>query len=107
MKIYIVIVKTHIKLCAIIICGGVGGSQQYPQGIQEKYNSFSSRNPITEKGKELEFPEGAGGGKGEPGVPPSGSALGKQKNFPDFSSVGRAFDCSCLSDIKMSSVRFR
>ena len=77
----------------------MGGSQQYPQGIQEKYNSFSSRNPITEKGKELEFPEGAGGGKGyrghevastlrreaplrEPGVPPSGSALGKQKIFP-------------------------
>ena len=61
--------------------------QKYPPGIQESYNSFSSRNPITEKGKELEYPEGAGGGKGyrghevastlrreaslrEPGVPP-------------------------------------
>ena len=44
--------------------------QQYPPGTQEKYNRFSSKNPITEKGKELEYPEGAGGGKGEPGVPP-------------------------------------
>ena len=61
--------------------------QHVPPGIQENYNSFSSENPITEKGKELEFPEGAGGGKGyrghevastlrreaplrEPGVPP-------------------------------------
>jgi len=44
--------------------------QQYPPGTQENYNSFSSRNHITEKGKEPEFPEGAGGGKGEPGVPP-------------------------------------
>jgi len=61
--------------------------QRYPPGAQKNYNRFSSRNPITEKGKELEFPEGAGGGKGyrghevastlrreaslrEPGVPP-------------------------------------
>jgi len=61
--------------------------QQYPPGTQKNYNSFSSRNPITEKSKELEYPEGAGGGKGyrghfvastlrreaplrEPGVPP-------------------------------------
>ena len=45
--------------------------KQYPPGTQKNYNSFSSRNPITEKGKELEYPEGAGGGKGEPGVPPT------------------------------------
>ena len=45
--------------------------KQYPPGTQENYNSFSSRNPITGKGKELECPEGAGGGKGEPGVPPA------------------------------------
>ena len=45
-------------------------TQQYPPGTQENYNSFSSRNPITEKGKELEYPEGAGGGKGEPGGSP-------------------------------------
>jgi DNA mismatch repair protein MutS len=61
--------------------------QQYPEGTQKNYNSFSPRNPITEKGKEFEYPEGAGGGKGyrgnevastlrreapfrEPGVPP-------------------------------------
>jgi hypothetical protein len=43
--------------------------QQYPPGTQENNNSFSPRNPITEKGKELEYPEGAGGGKGEPGFP--------------------------------------
>jgi len=64
------------------------GFQQYPPGTQENYNRFSSGNPITEKGKELEYPEGAGGGKGyedreavfnltakplrEPGVPPIG-----------------------------------
>jgi hypothetical protein len=46
-------------------------NQQYPPGTQEKYNSFSSKNPITEKGKESEYPEGVGGGKGEPPVPPS------------------------------------
>ena len=42
--------------------------EQYPPGTQENYNSFSPRNPITGKGKELEFPEGAGGGK-EPEYP--------------------------------------
>ena len=57
-------------------------SEQCPPGTQENYNSFSSKNPVTEKGKEFEYrrvgggkreseyPEGAGGGKGEPGVPP-------------------------------------
>jgi hypothetical protein len=45
--------------------------QHYPPGTQENYNSFSSRNLITGKGKELEFPEGRGGGKGEPPVPPT------------------------------------
>jgi len=45
-------------------------NQQYQPGTQENYNSFLSRNTITEKSKELECPEGAGGGKGEPGVPP-------------------------------------
>jgi len=60
--------------------------QEYPPETQENYNSFSSGNPITEKGNESEYPEGAGGGKGyedreavfnltakplrEPGVPP-------------------------------------
>jgi len=45
--------------------------QHVPPGTQENYNRFSSGNPITEKGKESEYPEGAGGGKGEPGVPPT------------------------------------
>ena len=45
-------------------------NQHYPPGTQKNYNSFSSRNLIIGKGKELEFPEGQGGGKGEPGVPP-------------------------------------
>jgi len=45
--------------------------QHYPPGTQENYNSFSSRNLIMGKGTELEFPEGRGGGKGEPApVPP-------------------------------------
>ena len=73
-----------------VLEGNLG--QQYPPGTQENYNSFSSRNHIKEKGKEPEFPEGAGGGKGyrghevastlrreaplrEPGVPPSFVAL--------------------------------
>jgi len=47
-----------------------GGQQHYPPGTQENYNSFLSRDLIMGKGKELEFPEGLGGGKGEPGVPP-------------------------------------
>jgi DNA (cytosine-5)-methyltransferase 1 len=45
--------------------------QHYPPGTQEDYNSFSSRNLMMEKGNELEFPEGQGVGKGEPGVPPT------------------------------------
>jgi hypothetical protein len=45
-------------------------SQHYPPGTQENDNSFSSRNLFIGKGKELEFPEGRGGGKGEPLVPP-------------------------------------
>jgi len=62
--------------------------EQYQPGTQENYNSFSIINPITGKGKELEYPEGPGGGKGyrghevastlrreaplrEPGVPPN------------------------------------
>jgi len=44
--------------------------QQYPPGTQKNYNSFSSRDLMMEKGKELEFSRRAGGGKGEPGVPP-------------------------------------
>jgi hypothetical protein len=44
--------------------------QHYPPGTQESYNSFSLRNLKMGKGKELESPEGWGGGKGEPGVPP-------------------------------------
>jgi hypothetical protein len=38
--------------------------QQYSPGTQENYNSFSSKNSITKKDKELEYPEGTGGGKG-------------------------------------------
>jgi hypothetical protein len=45
--------------------------QHYPPGTQENDNSFSLRNLFIGKGKELEFPEGRGGGKGEPGVPPN------------------------------------
>ena len=41
----------------VLIPGG------YFWGTQEKYNSFSSRTPITEKGKELECRRG-GRGKG-------------------------------------------
>jgi hypothetical protein len=44
--------------------------QHYPPGTQENYNSFSSRDLMMEKGKELECSRRAGGGKGEPWVPP-------------------------------------
>jgi hypothetical protein len=43
--------------------------QHYPPGTQKNNNGFALRNIIMEKGKELEFHEGPGGGKGEPGVP--------------------------------------
>ena len=56
----------------------VGGGQHYPQGTQKNYNSFSSRDLMMEKGKELEFSRRAGGGKGEPGVPPSGGPKKKR-----------------------------
>ena len=38
--------------------------QHYPPGTQENYNSFSSRDIMMEKGKELECTRRAGGGKG-------------------------------------------
>jgi hypothetical protein len=44
--------------------------QYYPPGTQKNYNSFSPRDLMMEKGKELEFSRRAGGGKGEPPVPP-------------------------------------
>jgi len=57
------VVKAELELSSI-------QSQHYPPGTQENYNSFSSRNPMMGKGTELELPEGWGGGKGEPSVPP-------------------------------------
>jgi len=57
-------VKTRNDILHIIT------KQHYPPGTQKNYNIFSLRNLITGKGKELEFPEGWGGGKGEPPVPP-------------------------------------
>ena len=39
-------------------------NQHHPPGTQENHNNFPSRNLIMEKGKESEFPEGRGGGKG-------------------------------------------
>jgi len=39
-------------------------NQHYPPGTQENYKIFSSSNLIMRKGKEIEFPEGWGGGKG-------------------------------------------
>jgi len=48
-------------------------NQHYPPGTQEDYNSFSSRNLMMGKDKELEFPEGWGGCQGsatQPPVPP-------------------------------------
>ena len=50
-------------------------NQHYPPGTRENYNSVSSRNLIMKNGKELEFPEGRGGGKGEPVVPPTETAF--------------------------------
>jgi len=36
-------------------------NEQYPPGTREKYNRFSPRNPIKEKGKELEYRRGGRG----------------------------------------------
>jgi hypothetical protein len=47
--------------------------QYYPTGTHKNYNSFSSRNLMVGKGKELEYPEQLGEGKGEPGFPYLGS----------------------------------
>jgi hypothetical protein len=58
--------------------------QHYPPGTQENDNSFSLRNLFIGKGKELEFPQGRGGGKGEPGVPP------KNRGNPRFHTVIKA-----------------
>jgi hypothetical protein len=45
--------------------------QYYPPVTQQNYNGFSPTYLMMETGKELEFPRRAGGGKGEPGVPPT------------------------------------
>jgi hypothetical protein len=45
--------------------------QRYPLGTQKNYNSFFMKKYYDGKGKELEFPEGRRGGKGEPPVPPT------------------------------------
>ena len=60
------------------------GSQHYPPGTQKNYNSFSSTDLMMEKGKELEFSRRAGGGKGEPGVPPIGSIKGDLSKNQQF-----------------------
>jgi hypothetical protein len=52
--------RKHITLYALECFIG----QQYPPGTQENYNSFLSRDLMMGKGKELELPEGPGGGKG-------------------------------------------
>jgi hypothetical protein len=54
-----------------ILTHDISTQQHYPPGTQENYNSFLSRDLVMRKGKELEFHEGPGGGKGEPGVPPT------------------------------------
>jgi hypothetical protein len=56
-------------------------NQHYPPRTQENYKIFSSSNLIMGKGKELEFPEGWGGGKGEPGVPPISNRHVEINNF--------------------------
>ena len=43
------------------------GFQQYPLGTQEKYNSF----PVMKDDVKTVVNERRGGGKGEPGVPPT------------------------------------
>jgi len=66
--------RLHQKYGTIAL-NNATGVHHYPPGTQEDYNSFSSRNLIMGKGKELEFPEGRGGDKGQqrtPGVPPTG-----------------------------------
>ena len=40
--------------------------QLYPPGTQKNYNGFSMKKSYNGKGKEFEFPEGRGGGKGSP-----------------------------------------
>ena len=49
------------------------GTQQYPPGTQEKYNSFQSRNPVMKICVKIGVTERQGGGKGEPWVPPKGT----------------------------------
>lgn len=55
-------------IISVLSLGGILGlnTRYYSPGTHGKYKSFLSRNLVTEKGKELELPEGRGGGKGEP-----------------------------------------
>jgi len=52
--------------------------RNYQPGTQENYSNFPSRNLMMEKGKECS--EGRGGGKGEPGVPPTKTCLDCRRN---------------------------
>ena len=63
-----------------------------PLGTQEKYNSFQSRIPVMKDGMKTEVTERRGGGKGEPGVPPTEGfpmkGLESFRNPEDFEEAG-------------------
>ena len=83
--------------------------QHYPPGTQENYSKFPSRNLMMKKGTESEFPEGLGGGKGEPGVPPKIIRLRKCRgglpscknavgDYKDIDDVGCCQQCDQYID---------
>jgi hypothetical protein len=81
--------------------------QHYPPGNQENYNSFLSRDIVMGKGKELEFPEGPGGGKGEPGVPPKFESSfygGLKKSELQYENTDLGFSIPIYSFIKKAIV---
>jgi hypothetical protein len=81
--------------------------QHYPPGNQENYNSFLSRDIVMGKGKELEFPEGPRGGKGEPGVPPKFESSfygGLKKSELQYENTDLGFSIPIYSFIKKAIV---
>ena len=57
-------------ICAAIFIHNTS-NQYYPPGTQKNYSGFFVKKSYDGKGKKSEFPEGRGGGKGEPGVLPT------------------------------------
>jgi hypothetical protein len=98
--IFFVFCKNNLSSSKTLIETMTNENQHYPPGTHENYNSFLSGNLMMGKGKELEFPEGWGGGKGEPWVPPNNNKW-SQKTIKNFLHFQKTFNPLYIFDISI------